>query len=79
VLIGGELIHFVLIVAFDVFVLAVSYSIAYKISENRSFYKYFDLSIAKQLLNTSWPIIFSAVVIMIYLRIDQIMIKEMLG
>jgi O-antigen/teichoic acid export membrane protein len=79
VLIGGELIYFVLIAAFDVFVLAVSYSIAYKISGNRKFYKYFDLSIAKQLLNTSWPIIFSGVVIMIYMRIDQIMIKEMLG
>jgi O-antigen/teichoic acid export membrane protein len=79
VLIGGELIDFVLITAFDVFVLAISYSIAYKISGNRTFYKYFDLSIAKQLLNTSWPIIFSGVVIMIYMRIDQIMIKEMLG
>ena len=79
VLIGGELIYFVIIAAFDVFVLAVSYSIAYKISGNRTFYKYFDLSIAKELLKTSWPLIFSGAMIMIYMRIDQIMIKEMLG
>lgn len=79
VLIGGELIYFVLIAAFDIFALAVSYSIAYKSSGNRTFYKYFDLSVAKKLLNTSWPLIFSGVVIMIYMRIDQIMIKEMLG
>ncbi|MBD3843217.1 MAG: flippase, partial [Campylobacterales bacterium] len=37
------------------------------------------LSIAKQLLKDSWPLIFSAIVVMIYMRIDQIMIKEMLG
>ncbi|MBE0472147.1 MAG: flippase, partial [Methyloprofundus sp.] len=42
-------------------------------------YKHFDLSIAKQLLKDSWPLIFSAIVVMIYMRIDQIMIKEMLG
>ncbi|MBE0472151.1 MAG: flippase, partial [Methyloprofundus sp.] len=42
-------------------------------------YKHFDLSIAKQLLKDSWPMIFSAIVVMIYMRIDQIMIKEMLG
>jgi O-antigen/teichoic acid export membrane protein len=79
VLVEAELIYFVLIVAFDVFALAVSYSIAYKISENWTFYKHFDLSTAKQLLNTSWPLIFSGLVVMIYMRIDQIMIKEMLG
>ena len=79
VLVEAELIYFVLIVVFEAFVLAVSYCIAYKISKNRAFFKYFDLSIAKQLLNTSWPLIFSAIFVIIYMRIDQIMIKEMLG
>lgn len=31
------------------------------------------------LLRDSWPLIFSSLVIMVYMRIDQIMIKEMLG
>jgi len=31
------------------------------------------------MLKDSWPLIFSGVTVMIYLRIDQIMIKEMLG
>lgn len=34
---------------------------------------------AKELLTDSWPMILSGMVISIYLRIDQIMIKEMLG
>lgn len=35
--------------------------------------------VAIRLLNESWPFILSGVSIMIYMRIDQIMIKEMLG
>ncbi|MBD3842303.1 MAG: flippase, partial [Campylobacterales bacterium] len=68
-----------LVTAFDALSLAVSYFIAYQLRINPAFYKDFDLSIAKQLLNDSWPLIFSAVFAMIYLRIDQVMIKEMLG
>ncbi len=38
-----------------------------------------DLSVAKRLLKDSWPLIFSGVAIMIYMRIDQVMIGEMVG
>lgn len=79
VLTEAELFWFVLVTAFDALSLAVSYFIAYQLRKNPTFYKHFDLSIAKQLLKDSWPLIFSAVFAMIYLRIDQVMIKEMLG
>jgi O-antigen/teichoic acid export membrane protein len=36
-------------------------------------------AMAKVLLRDSWPLIFSCVVIMIYLRIDQVMLGEMVG
>lgn len=76
----AELLYFVLVFAFDALILAVSYAITYQLRKNHPpFYKHFDLSIAKQLLRDSWPLIFSAIVVMIYMRIDQIMIKEMLG
>ncbi|MCX7953791.1 MAG: flippase [Bacteroidales bacterium] len=39
----------------------------------------FNLSLAKYLLKESWPLLLSGIAIIIYLRIDQIMIKEMLG
>ena len=38
----------------------------------------FDLSLAKQLLRDSWPLILSGLMIVVYLRIDQVMIKKML-
>jgi len=34
---------------------------------------------AKSLLKDSWPLIFSGIVIMIYMRIDQVMLGEMVG
>ena len=75
----AELIWFVWVTAFDALSLAVSYFVAYQFRKNAAFYKQFDFSIAKQLLRDSWPLIFSAIVVSIYMRIDQIMIKEMLG
>jgi len=38
-----------------------------------------SLPVAKRLLKDSWPLIFSSVAIMIYMRIDQVMIGEMVG
>jgi len=38
----------------------------------------FKISCAKKLLQGSWPLILSGLVVMIYMRIDQVMIKEML-
>ncbi|WP_198666600.1 flippase [Marinomonas shanghaiensis] len=75
----SDLVWFVVVTAFDTLSIAISYFFAYRIRKNPSFYKRFDLNIAKQLLKDSWPLMFSAIVVMIYMRIDQIMIKEMLG
>ncbi len=38
-----------------------------------------NLSVAKRLLKDSWPLILSSLAIMIYMRIDQVMIGEMVG
>ncbi len=76
---GAELIYFVLVTLLDQVTLALSLYIAYRFQELGSFYGHFNKAIAKQLLKDSWPLIFSGLVIMIYMRIDQIMIKEMLG
>lgn len=79
VLTQAELLWFVLVTTFDVLSLAITYFIAYKIKKNANFFKCFDGQMAKKLLRDSWPLIFSSLVVMIYMRIDQIMIKEMLG
>ena len=79
VLTEAELIWFVLVTAFDALSLAVSYFVAYKINQHSSFYKHFDLSVAKQLLKDSWPIIFAIVAVSLYMKVDVVMINWMLG
>ena len=39
----------------------------------------FDIGVAKNLLSDSWPLILSGVAVGIYMKIDQVMIKNMLG
>ncbi|WP_318462748.1 flippase [Photobacterium leiognathi] len=39
----------------------------------------FQFSVAKELLKESWPYIFSSLSVMVYMRIDQLMIKSFLG
>ncbi|ENM3912220.1 flippase, partial [Vibrio cholerae] len=75
----SELIWFVLVTTFDTLSLAICYFLAYRLQKRNLFYTCFDFSIAKRLLKDSWSLIFSSIVVMIYMRIDQIMIKQMLG
>ena len=79
VLAEADLIWFVLVTAFDSCSLAVSYFLAYKLLKKAAFYKCFDFRIGMKLLTDSWPLILSSMVVMIYMRIDQIMLKEILG
>ncbi len=79
VLTGADLFLFVVVSLVDQATLAVTLYIAYRYQKLGNFYRHFDLATAKQFLRDSWPLIFSSLVIMIYMRIDQIMIKEMLG
>ncbi|MCE9681655.1 flippase [Halomonas alkalisoli] len=75
----ADLFWFVLVTVVDAMSLATSYYIASQLRMSISFYKCFDTRVAKSLLKASWPLIFSSLVVMIYMRTDQIMIKEMLG
>lgn len=79
VLAGADLFWFVVVSLIDQAALAAALYIAYRYQKHGGFYRYFDIKTAKKLLRDSWPLIFSSLVIMIYMRIDQIMIKEMLG
>jgi O-antigen/teichoic acid export membrane protein len=80
VLTESKLIWFFLVALFDTVTLAFSLFIAYKTQKNHtSFYRFFDISNAKYLLKYSWPLILSSIIFMIHMRIDQIIIKEMLG
>lgn len=75
----ADLYWFVLVSLIDQIILALSLYIAYRCQKLGGFYQYFEWATAKKLLKISWPLILSGLVVMIYMRIDQIMIKEMLG
>lgn len=79
VCVDGDLSWFVWVSLVDQITLAAAYFIVYRRQQSGSFIRCFDYMIAKQLLKDSWPLIFSGFVVMIYMRIDQVMIKEMLG
>jgi O-antigen/teichoic acid export membrane protein len=77
----APLIAFAWVVLFDSFVLAMGF-IYFYIKNNSTFkiqHLKFNKSTAVDLLRDSWPLILSGIVISIYMKIDQVMIKEMLG
>jgi len=75
----ASLVAFAWVIVFDSFVLACGF-IYFYIKNSLSVLKWkFDKIIAIELLKDSWPLILSGVVISIYMKVDQVMIKEMLG
>jgi O-antigen/teichoic acid export membrane protein len=79
VITGADLLWFVIVSLVDQVLLALTLFIVYRYQKLGNFYNHFDVATAKRQLKDSWPMIFSSLVVMIYMRIDQIMIKEMMG
>ncbi|NUU95813.1 flippase [Marinitoga sp. 1135] len=79
ILTKAPLIAFAIVVLFDTFIVAIGYLYVYYIQKKDFFLKdiRFNLNIAKYLLKNSWPMILSGISVMLYARIDQIMLKEM--
>jgi len=76
----APLIHFAYLVLFDAFVLAVGYVYIYiKFSTTSIFKIYFDKNTALTMMKNTWPILISTVFVTIYMKIDQVMIMNMLG
>lgn len=75
----ADLFWFVVVSLIDQVSLAFALVFAYWRQRIGSFLGSFDLGTAKAMLKNSWPLILSGIAISLYMRIDQIMIKEMLG
>ncbi len=76
--ISAPLVWFACVFLLDAIVLATGLAAIYQHTGRIWSWKW-RWEIAKQLLKDSWPLILSGMVISIYMRIDQVMIKEMLG
>jgi len=79
ILTNSSLIYFAIVILVDSLVLMFGYIYFYK-KQGLKFFKWnFDKVVAEGLLKDSWPFIISGMAIMIYVKIDQVMIKNMLG
>ncbi|MAY83211.1 MAG: hypothetical protein CMP59_03680 [Flavobacteriales bacterium] len=76
---GADLVWFVASSTFEFFIAAIGLTIAFwSWSEKPPLFK-FNWSLAKSLLKDSLPFSASAILLLIYYRVDQIMVTEMLG
>ncbi len=76
---GAPLIAFAWVGTFEILVGAVAIVLAYRSRGLNPRHWKCSWNTAKSLLKDSWPLILSCIVIMIYLRIDQVMLGEMVG
>lgn len=58
---------------------AIFLLVAYRVNHHNMREWWYDGRVARELVGDSWPLILSGLAIMIYMRIDQIMIGQMLG
>lgn len=75
----SPLMHFVYVLAFDILFLTLGKFYFY-FKDGKSIFKWnFSRKEALGLLRDSWPLILSGIIVSIYMKIDQVMIKEFLG
>lgn len=78
IVLSAELMAFAIVVALEAAIVALAMYISYSFYPCRSRWLK-SWKLAKQLMMESWPYLISGVSIMIYMKIDQVMIKEILG
>ncbi|WP_349676625.1 MULTISPECIES: flippase [unclassified Methylophaga] len=77
---NAPLISFVWVIVFDTAVLCLGLLVSYRyVSELNPREWYFDRVMAKSLIKSSLPLAFSGLVASIYMKIDQVMIKNIMG
>ncbi|QIL39257.1 flippase [Pedobacter sp. HDW13] len=70
---------FVFALLLDTIILATGYIYFYRIKVGSIFKWVFDSTLAKYLIKHSWPLALSAVLVSIYMKIDQLMVENYLG
>lgn len=73
------LVYFALVILMQNILLAIGLILTYKSQKLIIFNWKLQANLAIRLLKDSWPLILSGIAIVIYMKIDQVMIKVMLG
>jgi len=79
IIIAAPLSGFVWALLADAVFLAIGYLWMFHQSNESVFHWRFNKSIAKYLIRMAWPLAFSAILVTLYMKIDQIMISSYLG
>lgn len=75
---SAPLLYFVYAAVFDILLLSLGYWLVYQRKGRNIFNWRYNTQLAKKLLSFSWPLIISGLMVSIYMRIDAIMLKELL-
>ena len=78
-LINAPLIWFIIALTFDFVLVASGYTYSYKKKISKCFNWTFDFNTAKYLLKEGFPLLLSGAAVIIYQRIDQIIINDLLS
>lgn len=79
VYIQADLLWFVCITLLDQITLQFCLLLSFHWQKGPRFYASFDRRYAAKLISASWPLILSSLMMALYMKIDQIMIKQMLN
>lgn len=79
ILAKAPLIAFAVIMALEVFVAGGFMLVSYRKISKQHLSIRIDRALAKKLLSRSWPLILAGFMVTIYMRIDQIMLGELIG
>ncbi|MGY5580767.1 flippase [Vibrio cincinnatiensis] len=76
---GADIEFFAYIILFESAILSISYIFFYFKQSSSIFYWKVKRNIAISLLKDSWPLILSGLVVTLYMKVDQIMLNNMIG
>jgi O-antigen/teichoic acid export membrane protein len=79
ILISAKFILFIVAIVLDQIILSILMYLIYKVKGDGYFINKFHKKIAFGLMKKSWPFMINGLIIILYMRIDQLMIKQMLG
>jgi len=77
VLAQAQLVWFAWVILLQSLIVCIFFMMVYHSQKLSVFRWKFDRVVAKQLLKDSWPLMFASLMIVIYMKIDQVMLKNM--
>lgn len=79
ILLKLPLIYFIYAYLFDIVILSAGYFITYQRKDRSIFNWSFNRPLAAKLLGFSWPLIISGIMVSLYMKIDQLMLQNMIS